>query len=396
MASLPTTQELASFVDDTLRVLIDPNGTGAYDSSAGSDNAALISILTKVGTQLYAYASDRKAASQGPSASGDDLALIIQNVYFDAIQDATAAKTTVYLQRLAGPLAATSISQGDRFGTQNTGSGDVEFEAVGTVSVLNGQSVVAVPVQCLQLGAVGNVQLVAITQILDQLDDTNWQLYVPSPGDPVLLGAPAADVVGGGQEQETDAQAKARVFVRSAQATPGTKAGVYKGATTVPGIATAVPVEPGDGTGLVFAGDQNFLLPAALQQLVATALEDWRAFGVPVATRGFTVTTVAIAGVIYMQQALSNYDQNALLSNAVAAVLAYFQTGRARPDEYFLDRIRGAIGDANVGTQSVVLALPAGDVKRPADSTYGAVASMNRYVVTAASISLSFAGPQTA
>lgn len=396
MASLPTTQELASFIDDTLRVLIDPNGTGAYDSSPGSDNAALISILTKVGTQLYAYASDRKAASLGQSATGDDLALIIQNVYFDAIQDATPSVTTVYLQR-SGSLLATSISQGDRFGTKNTdGTSDVEFEATGTVSVPIGQALVAVPVQCLQLGAVGDVQLAAITQILDQLDDSTWQLYVPVGGDPVLDGAPAPDVVGGGQDQETDAQAKARVFVRSAQATPGTKAGVYKGATTVPGIATAVPVEPGDGTGLVFAGDQNFLLPSALQQLVATALEDWRAFGVPVATRGFTVTTVPIVGTVYMQQDLSNYDQNTLLTNAVAAVLAYFQTGRARPDEYFLDRIRGAIGDANVGTQSVALTAPATDQRRPADSAYGAVTNMNRYVVSAASISLNFAGPQTA
>jgi hypothetical protein len=399
MANLPTAQELSQFIDDTLRGQVDPNATGAYDNSAGSDNRAFINVLTKVGLQLYAYAADRKAASIGQTASGPDLDTVVEDVYFDERQDANASVGTVYLKR-TGSMPATSIGQGSRFSTQATATTpSVVFEASGAVSwpisVASSQDRVAVPVQCLQQGAVGEVQLVAITQILDQLGDQNWFLYVPAPGDPVLGTKPAPDVIGGGQDQETDPQVKSRVLVRPAQAEPGTKAGVYKGATTVPGIASAVPVEPGDGTGLVFAGDQNFLLPSAMQQQVLTAMENWRAMGVPVGVKPFIVTTVQVTGTIYMQRDLSNYDQNALLNNAVNAVLDYFATGRSRPDEYYPDQISGAAGRANAETQSVVLSSPSGPQKRPADSSYGGASQMNRYVVTAASISFKLAGPQT-
>lgn len=395
MASLPTAQDLATFVDNTLRSLIDPNGTGAYDNSPGSDNAVLTSLLAKVGARILAYASDRKAATLPGSSSGPDLAAIIQDVFFDGIQDATAAVGTVYLRR-TGSMPLTFISQGDRFSTQATGGvSAIEFASDGTIPVPAGQSYVAVPVTCLQTGSIGEVDLASITQIEDQLDDQSWQLYVPITGDPVLAGALAPSSVGGGQDQESDTQAKARVFARPAQAQPGTKAGVYKGTTTVAGIASAVPVEPGDGTGIVYAGDQNFLLPDALKRALATQLESWRAFGVPVAARAFSVTTVQVTATVYMQQDLSNYDQDKLLANAVSAVLAYFATGRSRPDEYFVDQIRGAIGSGNAGTQTVVLSSPATDQKRPSDGSYGALAAMNRYRVTAASISITFAGPQT-
>lgn len=398
MAELPSAQDVATFIDETLRGEIDPNATGAYDNSPGSDNAALISVLTKVAMGVYGYAADRKKASLGQSAEGDDLDVILEDVYFDERQGANAAVTTVYLKRTAGPLAATSIDQGTRFGVPQTSTTPaVTFEATQTVPVPSAQGYVAVPVKCQVEGSVGEVQLSAITQILDTLDDSNWVLYVPIGGDPVLNGKPNPDVVGGGQDQENDDQAKARVLVRPAQAAPGTKAGVYKGATTVPGVASAVPVEPGDGTGLVYAGDQNFLLPSALQQKVKVQLEDWRAFGVAVDVRPMTVVTVLITGTVYMQLDLSNYDLNALLSNAVAGVIAYFQTGRARPDEYFIDRIRGAIGDANQGTQSVVLSSPGvtADQKRPADGSMGAVSAITRYIVSAASIQITFQGPQT-
>ena len=395
-SSIPSVAETAAFIDDTLRGEVDPNGTGAYNSRPGSDNAALVSLLTKVATKAYAFAADRKKASITASAEGDDLDDHVRDVYFDARQDSSAAVGTIYMQRLAGPLAATTIDQGWRAGTVADGTQQaVEFGATSPVSVAAGVSAVAVPVQCQQDGAVGNVILSAITEKLDPLDDTNWVIYVPLAGDPVLAGKTAPDVIGGGRDREEDDEVKARVLQRPAQAVPGTKAGVYKGATDVPGVASAVPIEIGDGTGLVYVGDVNYQLPSALQQAVAVNLESWRPFGVPVGVRAMNLHTVQVSARIYMQRLVNNYDLSVLKAAVVAAIKRYFTTERVHPDEYFIDAIKTAIGKANAETQSVLLDSPLVDVRRPLDSAYGTVQALDRYVVTDATISVQFFNPLT-
>jgi len=394
--NLPTVQQVAQFIDNAMRQAIDPNGTGAYDNSAGSDNAALISVLTQVAMGTYNYAADRKRASVPSAATGSDLDDILRDDYLDGRKGTNAATTTLYLKRTAGGMPATSIPAGTRFGSQNTGTTQaVQFEATTTVAAASALDRVPVPVVCLIEGSVGNVQLVAINQILDQLGDPNWFLYVPAPGDPVLGSKPAPDTVSGGADEETDDQAKARVLVRPARVAKGTAAGVYKGTTDVGGIATAVPVEVGDGTGIVYAGDINFNLSSAQQQAVATNLEDWRPFGVPVAARAMNVIPVQVTLQIYMQRPIKNYNINQLLANAQAAVQHYFDVERKRPDEYFINAIQTAAGKSNPETQTVIVLSPATDQKRPADSTYGSIIALTRYTVSAATISIQFFDPQT-
>lgn len=394
--TIPSVADTAAFIDETLRGEIDPDGTGAYNSRPGSDNAALVSVLTKVATKAYAYAADRKKASITASAEAEDLDDHVRDVYFDARKAANAAVGTVYLQRSSGPLPPSTIDQGWRVGTVADGSQPaVEFEATASVGVPQGVTFVAVPVTCLQQGAIGNVNLSALTQQIDPLNDPSWTLYIPLPGDPVLAGQPGPDSIGGGADQEQDDDLKARILQRPAQAVPGTTAGVYKGATDVPGIASAVPIEIGDGTGLVYAGDINYQLPAALQQAVSINLDSWRPFGVPIGVRAMNVNLVQVSARVSMQRPLSNYNVSALNAAVVAAVLRYFTTERVHPDEYFLDAIKTAIGKANAETQSIALDSPLADVTRPDDSEYGTVLALNRYVVTAASISVQFFNPLT-
>lgn len=391
----PTIEETAQFVDDTLRGEVDPDGTGKYNNRPGSDNAALVSVMTKAMVKLYAYSSDRKRASITSSASGSDLDDHIRDVYFDQRKQPAAAVGTVYLKR-TGAMAATSIDVGSRFGTQATDTQEaVEYEATGTVPAGAGVSAVAVPIKCLQEGTVGNVDLASITQILDPLEDSAWQLYVPIAGDAVLNGASGPDSIGGGADEESDDEVKARVQVRPALASPGTAAGVYKGATDIAGIVSAVPIEVGDGTGVVYAGDANDQLPSAKQLEIAANLEDWRPFGVPVDVRAFNRSKVQITASVYMQQPLSNYDLDALKSSAVAAVKRYFTSERKRLDEYFVGAIATAIGKSNAETQEVVVSSPASDQRRSPDSAYGAITALTRYYVDDTSINVTFYDPLT-
>src|SRR5690348_2595927 len=120
MASIPTVADTAQFVDDTLRGEIDPNGTGAYNNRPGSDNAALISLLTQVAQKQYSYAAERKAASITSSATGSDLDDHLRDLYGEERLTAQAAVGTVYLQRSG--TAATTVNKGTRFGVRAVGS----------------------------------------------------------------------------------------------------------------------------------------------------------------------------------------------------------------------------------------------------------------------------------
>jgi hypothetical protein len=391
--TFPTLTEIVQVAEDALRSVLDPNGQGTIDLHAGSDNAALVSVVSQVGLRIVAYAADRTAASITASSSGTDLDDHVRDIYGEQRKLAAAAVGHVYLVRTG--TAATLIPKGSHFGVQAGGvQGAVEFGADNDIPVPPGVLTAAVPVTCVTEGIAGNVSLAAITAILDPLPDSTWKLYVPLPGDPVLTGGPV-DAIGGGREEETDDELKARVLARPAIVQPATKAGIVQAAMNIPGVTSAVAVEVGDGSGVLYAGDPSFQLPAALAQAIASSLEDWRTFGVPMAVRAFNPTTVQVTALVYMEQPLKNYDRAALLANATAAVVRYFAVERIHPDEYFVDAIKTAIAKSNQGTQSVVLMSPAQDQRRPADSAYGTITALNRYQVTPASISIQFFDPLT-
>lgn len=397
---LATPAELAALAQQKLRSLVDPGGTGAVDLSPGSRNDIMVSICVALATRVFQYTADRLTARSLATATGEDLDALVQDVYQDVRKGANAATTTIYLQRVG--TAATVVPFGSRFDVPATSTQQgVSFTVSADVPVaLNaGVSVpVAVQVQCAQTGTIGNVATSAITAIRDPLPDTSWTVAAVPAG--------AAAFAAGGSAAESDDDFRARIqrsaFDDSKQR--GTRAAIETGALRVPGIASVTAVEPNDGTVLVFCGDVGYNLSSSLQSGVQVELENWRAFGIPAIVRPYTLVTVSISAVVYMQRGLSNYDVTTMQSTAVAAVKAYFAQ-RKRPDEFFGSAIASALSTTSDEVQQVLLvsvstsSSPApdatGSVKRVADTAYGALTSMVRYVVTSTSVQVTIAPPAT-
>lgn len=395
--TIPTIQETAEICEEALVGALDSQGTGIVDTEAGSDNAALVSMFSQGVARVAQYAADRVAARDIDTATDTDVDDILRDRWKgEKRKPEAAAVGTLYLQRTG--TAATSIPIGAKFGAKATDTQDaVSYGANATLPVAAGVLKVAVPVTCTVTGDVGNTKLVNVTDVLEPLPDATWTLYVPAPGDPALNGAAAPDVIGGGTAAETDAEAKARVKQFSPDATPGTKDGLTKGALGVSGIKFVDVIEPFDGTMIVYAGDQNYNLPAALKALLVTALEKWRSGGCPVSIRSYSVVTVVTQLDIYMSKPLSNFDQIGIRTTAVSLVKGYFGN-RLRSDEYFIAGIGGAgykASDDGDVQDVVVTTTPSGDQRRPADSGYGVVTSLTRYVVDDTSITVFLHDPLT-
>lgn len=394
MAELPTVADLAAVGQGKLRAQLDPNGTGLVDLRAGSKNDIAISVNSAMAAKNTAYIADRLAASLLANASGDDLDTIGRDRYHEERKVAVAAVGTLYLQRTG--TAATSIPAGSRFSVPANGSQKaVTFETTVDVLVAINSLKTRVDVRCTETGAQGNVLLSAVTAIVDPLPDTTWALFVPIVGDAVLAGDDHVDVIGGGAAVETDDQYRVRLDSRAIDVTlrAGTREAIIAGALRVPGVNEVVLVEPGDGTTALYCGDTSYRLPNALKQAIDQELLNWRAYGVPVRVRAFTVTDVIVAGTVYMGRDLSAYDPSAVKLAAVNAVINYFATGRATPDEYYRNGIEAAIFASNDEVQQVTLTAPASDVNRPSPSAYASSGAISRYRVTTETITLAISGP---
>lgn len=394
MSDLPTTTELANVVRAAFRRSLDPDGTGAVDLAAGSRNDTLVSAIVGAAARVARGAADRFAASRFSSASGDDLATDARDLFFAEIAPATQAVGTLYLQRLGG--GATSIPKGSRFAVPASGTTPaVVFLADADVPVANAVTAVAVPLRAQDAGRRASaVALSAITAVLDPLPDPSWTPYVPLPGDPVLAGGDV-DTLGGGNDAETEDEFKDRLRQLSVTPAWACYAGLLRGALAVPGVRYVTLVEPLDGTVVLFAGDSGWILPTAMRDAIASAALGWRAYGLPLLVRPYTVVTVPVVATLYMARGLSSYDVEGLRAKAVAAVVAYFRSGRPRPDEFYVNAIESALMGAVAEAQDVAVTSPAADQPRPGDGTYGALATVNRYVCTAADVTVSISGPRT-
>lgn len=395
--TIPTIQETARICEEALVGALDPQGAGIVDLEAGSDNAALVSMFAQGTARLGQYVAVRVAARDIDTAADTDLDDVLRDRWKgETRKGATAAIGTIYLQRSG--TAATSIPLGATFGAKATDTQDaVQYSANATLPVAFGVLKVAVPVTCTATGEAGNTKLVNITDILQPLPDATWAAYVPAPGDSVLAGAATPDVIGGGASAETDAEAKARVKQFSPDATPGTIDGLTKGALGVGGIAFVDVIEPFDGTMIVYAGDKNFQLPAALKAQLVTALQKWRSGGCPVIVRGYAVTTVVVQLDVYMSKAVAGFDRASIISAATSLTKSYF-ANRVRSDEYFVGGISkagySASDDGDV-QDVVVTTTPSGDQRRPADSGYGSTTALTRFVVDDTSINVILHDPLT-
>jgi uncharacterized phage protein gp47/JayE len=419
--NLATPAELATLAQQKLRSLVDPAGTGAVDLSPGSRNDNMISVNTALYTRLMQYAADRASARSLATATGDDLDALVADIYQDARKSANAATGYVYLIRDGSSTVATYIPYGTRFAVPATNTQQaVTFFSTQDVVVASGAGTVhsggsiAVPCQCVSADETGNVAVSQITQILDTLPDTTWSLTLPTSS-PTFISLLSSAVtsnpfMAGGASAEDDDTFRARIQQSAFDDSKrrGTRAAIQAGALSVPGIASVTVVEPGDGTVLVFCGDSSYNLSPTTQAAVQVELENWRAFGVPTLVRPYNVVTVTVNATMYMQQPLQNYNTSggpgSLQAQAISNIQTYFKS-RQRPDEFFGNLIESAIASASSGTQQVVInsistssgAAPdgTGSIRRVADSAYGSVQSMVRYIVTATSLRVNVAPPLT-
>ncbi len=403
---IPTPAELAALAQQKLRSVLDPGGTGAVDLSPGSRNDNAISVNTALYTRVAQYAADRLTARSLSTATGDDLDVLVADIYQDSRKIANSATGTVYIYRPnSGTAPATVIPAGSRFAVPATATQPgVQFFATVDVPVPyqggNFQSPVPVNITCTASDTTGNVSVSLITQIVDALPDSTW-LIADASGNPgvVLFCA-------GGAEAEDDDTFRARIQ-RSAfddSKKRGTLKAIQTGTLQVPGVSSATPVEPGDGTILVFCGDNSYNLSSAMQTAVQANLEDWRAFGVPAIVRPYTSSTVTINATVCMQRALQNYSQQAIITQALANIQTYF-TNRQRPDEFFGSALTAAMSAAHPEVQQVIInsisvsAGPTPDgtnsVRRVSDAVYGSVLTMVRYIVTSTSLQINLSPPLT-
>lgn len=398
-STLATPPELATLGQQKLRSLLDPGGTGAVDLSPGSRNDVAISTNVAMYTRLFQYVADRLTARSLSTATGDDLDVLVTDLYQDSRKAANAATGSINLQRTG--TAQTLIPYGSQFAVPATSTTPgVAFFCMQDTPVAAGVLTTAVPLQCVQTDVVGNVQAALITQIKDPLPDTTWSIASVS----------ATQYFAGGAPEESDDEFRARIQQSAFDDSKrrGTLTAIKTGALRVPGVVNVTAVEPNDGTVLVFCGDSAYNLSSTMQTGVQVELEDWRAFGVPAIVRPYDVITVTVVATVYMQRALSNYNAQggtgSVQAQAVANVISYF-TNRQRPDEFFGSSIVAAMTAAHPEVQQVVInslsvsggPTPDGtnSVRRSSDALYGSVQTMLRYVVSTASLQVNVAPPLT-
>jgi uncharacterized phage protein gp47/JayE len=395
MADLPTASELVQTGQGVYRTALDPGGTGAVNLNPGSRNDTLLSAMVGLLLRLTRTTADRIAGSRLSSAVDDELDLIGNDLFAQPRKLDVAAVGNAFLQRTN--TGATVIPAGSRFQVPPANNSPaVLFQSLVDVAVGSGVTTgVAVPIQAVQTGYSGNVALSAVTKILDPLPDTSWTLYVPTP--PLSGPPPTSQQIGGGAPIEDDETYRARLKQIAINDTRvlGVRRAVLAAVLAVPGVAFATIIEPLDGTIVVYAGDANYALPAALANAISTALLDVRGFGVPALIRQYNVVVVAVTGTLYMARPVANYNTTALQTAAIAAITRYFTSERPAPDEYYVNRIEAAMLSASAEAQDCALSAPSANVQRPADSAYGSVVALNRYVVTPASIQIAIAGPRT-
>lgn len=394
MANLPTPADLASAAQRVLRDKLDPDGTGKVKLATGSRLDAAVSVNVGLSKRVLASVADRDSAGSMKTSRGDDLTIRAAELYNSFAKPASAATTTVYLVRTG--TAQTLVPAGTRFAVVQTAlQPGVFFAPSLDIPVAAGQLSVAVPVTCTQLGQVGNVDHDLITQVVDPMPDSTWALYEPGPSDAVLAGG-SIDNVAGGDEAETEDAFRARTLLGSFDSakSKGVYAAIVSAVLAVQGIASCVVVEPLDGTIVVFCGDVNFKISAALSIAVQNALNAARTYGTPARVRPFNVIKVPISMTIYMSRPTVNYDVSQIQASGVAQTVTYFKL-RSHTDEYFVALIEAAGAKAHPEVQDVILAAPASDQLRPADSAYASASQINRYVVDTSLISIAVAGPRT-
>lgn len=402
---MPTQDDYVRAFEDSLRADLDPEGNNSVDLSDGSDITALGSAVDAALLRLNVAVAQSAKSRDGQGATGSELDEVAWDRWKTKRKRKNAATTTVYLVRAGS--TSTTIPKGSRFAAPATDTTPAVYFAANS-DVATSSTKVAIPVTCTLKGTIGNIDHSEITEIVDALPDDGWALFEPT----VLNAGPSGETtpaaVGGGAEDETDAELQERLdrLPQDAARRPGTKDGILFGVLETPGVRYANFVELANGTVAVYVGDANYVLSDALSQAVydnlnsgtysAAGVKAYRAGGIPVLVRSYTKTRVVITATLYMNQPTFRYDTADLLKRAVAAGTDYFER-RPYADEYIKLRVQQALLSCSTDCQDIDLTLSPtnGNVLRQADSAYAGSSTITRYYVDGDSWRIFFSGPRT-
>jgi hypothetical protein len=376
MPRLPSRAEITSVLETELQNQTDATGAAPPNLRAASRNSVYVSTVTLGLMRLQMYVADRVGARLLSEAQGPDLDDLGRDLFGEERKE--AAKATGYARFIIDDAghASQPVPRGTRVGVKATpNQAAVTFEVARDTywqpgSETNGA---IVPIVAQQEGSQANVDGELITDLLDPVP--YW-----------LLDTSLAyqQVVGGGADRETDDEYRRRLGQRSLDddRQRGTRRAIEAGVGRVLGVYDWTVIEPGDGSIIVYAGDTNYTLTQQMISDITTELENWRPLGPALYLRPYHAIDVGVVLELYMQRDLKYYNQADIQTAAAAAVRTYFATGRATPDEYFVDAIAGSVYRTNRELQHVAVTLPTTDVRRPLSASYGAVQALNRYRVT--------------
>jgi len=240
-------------------------------------------FLLAAGAAMADFCDQRRAsdhlASSVDGSEDEDLTELADDHFNVDRQEATAASVTLSFTRpsAGGGEPAGTLTAGFEVSTQVDRVGnEVRFVTDLDVNfVLGGLGPVLVQATAIVKGPEGNVDSVGlVSRMIDTAFDST-------------IAVASTTVAAGGNLEETDAEVRVRIRNRPKSLSRATKSALQTGALEVAEVRVAAATEDtttGNVTMAVSDGDGNS--NAEMTNDVLLELEDWRAFGIPVAVTG--------------------------------------------------------------------------------------------------------------
>jgi uncharacterized phage protein gp47/JayE len=329
----------------------------------------LLAAAAAGGDFAVGYAARRFAELFLDTASGVDLRALGDDRYGIVAFAAAKAQVTIAFNRVSAGVGAGSIVAGSVVATAYDSLGNtVEFETLALVSFGPADLSKTVAAQAKVAGAAGNVAGATITRLVSTLFD------------PTLTVTNALRAAGGA-EAESDEAYRERVRTFPSTIRRGTLAALEYGARQIAGVVSAKVSEGPTGLVTVYIADATGNSNAALEALVTTELENWRAAGTVVTVGGATPVTLNL---FFKIKAKPGFDVTASLTviqDAVGGRMGKLTMG----ETLYLDELKAAVIAIDPDRiQRVTFYTDATFVTPAADATPGASQILKVGTVTVA------------
>lgn len=325
----------------------------------GSDANIIIAAACAAADEATTQLAKATASLFIDSAKGTDLDKLVFDRWALTRKAAAPAVGQVQLTTSTATVSAFTIPAGTQFSTP---SGNVFVSTDPSVTFPSGSTgPVNVNVQSLLAGSNQQAAVGQITSILSQIT-----------GAPSGLSASNSTATAGAADEETDDSLRNRARTFFTTVRRGTLSALIQGALSVPGVVTANAFETSGNVQLIITDAFTLALatlstvPASYQtqaQTFATtvfnALNDYRAFGIPVQ---IIVAQVVLQSVQLALTFPAGADTVTIAAAAVTAAIGYVNSlspGQALSRSALLTIISGVSGLQFTGNEVVV---PTGDV----------------------------------